>query len=147
MATMGNRIKNRRQQLNLSLEDVGKACGVAKSTVARWEEGTEVRGEKILRLATVLNTSVDYLMGFTEDVSASHVMTQRETQLMQSLMSDTLFDLLIRQSGLKEVATTDGDRVLIIDGLLLELDPTIISEVTDLTTEFFVFLLKRRITK
>lgn len=74
-------------------------------------------------------------------------MTQRETQLMQCLMSDQLFDLLIRQSGVKEVATTDGDRVLIIDGLLLELDPMIITEVTDLTTEFFVFLLKRRITK
>lgn len=147
MATMGPRIKNRRQQLNLSLEDVGKACGVAKSTVARWEEGTEVKGEKILRLAVALNTSVDYLMGFTDDVSASHIMTQRETQLMQDLMSDTLFDLLIRQAGIKEMATTDGDRVLLVDGSFLELDPMIIAEVTDATTDFFVFLLKRKLTK
>ena len=50
-------IKNRRIQLRLTLEDVGKACGVGKSTVRKWEIGMikDMRRDKIIALAKVLD--------------------------------------------------------------------------------------------
>lgn len=50
-------IKNRRAELNLTLEDVAKAVGVGKATVQRWESGEikNLRRDRIAKLAKVLN--------------------------------------------------------------------------------------------
>lgn len=34
---VGNLIKNKRKELNLTLEDLGNLVGVGKSTVRKWE--------------------------------------------------------------------------------------------------------------
>lgn len=39
MSEIGNLIYNRRKELGLTLEEVGKAVGVSKSTVKKWENG------------------------------------------------------------------------------------------------------------
>ncbi len=36
---LGDKIKNRRLELGLTLEEVGKMVGVGKSTVMKWETG------------------------------------------------------------------------------------------------------------
>ena len=36
---VGNLIKNKRKELNLTLEDLGNLVGVGKSTVRKWENG------------------------------------------------------------------------------------------------------------
>ena len=50
-------IKNRRQELGLTLEQVGEACGVGKSTVRKWETGyiKNMKIDKIKQLASVLH--------------------------------------------------------------------------------------------
>ena len=55
--TRGRFIKTRRLQLNLTLEDVGKACGVGKSTVRKWETGMiqHMKLDKVTALARVLD--------------------------------------------------------------------------------------------
>lgn len=54
---IGSIIKNRRLELNLTLEEVGKAVGVSKSTVQKWENGfiSNMKRDKISDLAKVLN--------------------------------------------------------------------------------------------
>lgn len=54
-----NLIKKRRQELNLTLEDIGKAVGVGKSTVKKWEDGSisNMKKDKILLLAKILNVN------------------------------------------------------------------------------------------
>ncbi len=49
-------IKKRRSELNLTLEEIGEAVGVSKTTVQRWESGniTNLRRDKIEALAGVL---------------------------------------------------------------------------------------------
>ncbi len=37
--TIGDLIYQQRKKLNMSLDDVGKACNVPRSTVSRWENG------------------------------------------------------------------------------------------------------------
>lgn len=63
--TIGEIIANRRRELNLTLEDIGKAVGVGKSTVKKWESGyiANMKRDKIALLANVLQISPSVLIG------------------------------------------------------------------------------------
>lgn len=69
MENLGKRIYDLRKGLGLTLEDVGRAVGVGKSTVRKWEQGTiaNMRRDKIKDLASVLCTTPAYIMGWTDE--------------------------------------------------------------------------------
>ena len=83
MSEIGNLIYNRRKELGLTLEEVGKAVGVSKSTVKKWENGfiSNMRRDKIEKLATILQVSPVRLLGIetqskpltAEDIRANTV--------------------------------------------------------------------------
>lgn len=56
MCEIANKIKDRRLELGLTLEEVGRAVGVGKSTVRKWETGLikNMGRDKIAALAAVL---------------------------------------------------------------------------------------------
>jgi len=56
---MSINIHDRRKELNLTLEDIGKAVGVSKSTVKKWESGfiKNMRRDKIILLAKIPEVS------------------------------------------------------------------------------------------
>lgn len=56
---IGETIKARRKELGLTLEQVGDAVGVGKSTVRKWETGmiANMKRDKIVLLAEVLRIS------------------------------------------------------------------------------------------
>lgn len=62
-------IKPRRIQLGLTLEEVGKAVGVSKTTVQRWESGniSNLRRDKIAKLAEALKLSPISLVGIEDE--------------------------------------------------------------------------------
>jgi repressor LexA len=62
------KIKTRRIELGLTLEEVGNFVGVSRGTVQRWETGNieNMRQNKIAKLAEVLRTTPSYLMGWNE---------------------------------------------------------------------------------
>ena len=66
---MGNRIKTLRLSKGLTLEQVGDAVGVGKSTVRKWETGmiANMKRDKIAALANALGTTPAYLMGWNEE--------------------------------------------------------------------------------
>lgn len=70
---IGERIYICREELGLTLEDVGNAVGVGKSTVRKWETGdiANMRRDKIASLANILNVSPSYLMGWTDKPETS----------------------------------------------------------------------------
>lgn len=70
---MSNRIKTLRLSKGLTLEQVGDAVGVGKSTVRKWETGmiANMKRDKIATLANVLGTTPAYLMGWKEDEQKS----------------------------------------------------------------------------
>lgn len=53
---IGKLINKRRTELKLTLEEVGNAVGVSKSTVKKWEDGfiSNMKRDKIAELAKVL---------------------------------------------------------------------------------------------
>lgn len=56
MCEIANKIKARRLELGLTLEEVGQAVGVGKSTVRKWENGMikNMGRDKVATLASVL---------------------------------------------------------------------------------------------
>ena len=68
MSEIGTLIYNRRKELDLTLEEVGNAVGVSKSTVKKWENGyiSNMRRDKIESLARVLQISPVRLLNVKE---------------------------------------------------------------------------------
>lgn len=66
---IGEKIKKRRIELELSLEDIGKEVGVARSTVGRWENGEieNMKRDKIMLLAKALKVAPSFIMGMDDD--------------------------------------------------------------------------------
>lgn len=65
---LGEKIKSRRLELDLTLEEVGDYVGVSKSTVRKWETGLieNMKRDKIACLAEILEVSPLYIMGLTD---------------------------------------------------------------------------------
>lgn len=66
---MGEKIYNLRKAKGLTLEELGNLVGVGKSTVRKWEKGmiANMKRDKISKLASALNVSPAYLMGWEMD--------------------------------------------------------------------------------
>lgn len=67
---VGAKIRDRRKELELTLEEVGDFVGVTKSTVRKWETGAieNMGRDKIAKLAQVLRVSPIFIMtGRTTD--------------------------------------------------------------------------------
>lgn len=66
--SIGEKIKCRRKELNLTMLDIAKLTGVSEATVSRWESGdiANMRRHRIIALANALQVSPAYLMGWDE---------------------------------------------------------------------------------
>ena len=66
---MAAKISKLRQEKNLTLEEMAQKVGVSKSTVLKWESGSisNMRRDKIAKIAKALNVSPVYLMGWDEN--------------------------------------------------------------------------------
>ena len=86
-------IRNRRLELDLTLEQIAQRVGVSKPTVMRWENGDieNMRADKIDKLAKALNTTPVYLMGWTDEKeimdlgnNAKDDLTSKEQELLEA---------------------------------------------------------------
>lgn len=64
-----SKLKNRRLELGLTIEDVARIVGVSGATVSRWETGDieNMRRDRIALLAKALKVSPSYIMGWEEN--------------------------------------------------------------------------------
>lgn len=65
MSIIGQRINQRRKQLNISADDVASLLGISRSTVFRYENGRiqKVPADILEKLAEILLTTPAYLIG------------------------------------------------------------------------------------
>lgn len=70
MAEIGKRIKQKREELKLTQEELANKLGYkSKTTIAKIENGTnDIVQSKVVDFAKALNTSVAYLMGWDNNV-------------------------------------------------------------------------------
>ena len=66
---IGQKIKTLREEKGMTLEELGNKVGVGKSTVRKWETGmiANMRRDKIAKVASALETSPAYLMGWEQE--------------------------------------------------------------------------------
>lgn len=68
---LSRKIRDLRQLHGLTLEQIAQQVGVGRSTVRKWETGliSNMRRDKIAKLAAALHTTPGYLMGWEDDPS------------------------------------------------------------------------------
>lgn len=82
---MRDKIRNRRLELGLTLEQVGDMCGVGKSTVRKWENGmiNDIGRSKIVLLSKALQVSPLFIL--EEDDNALSAQEMRIVQYYRKL--------------------------------------------------------------
>lgn len=99
---IGDFIKQKRIESNLTLEQLGKRVGVSKMTVLRWESGEikNIKSDKIEKLANALGVPVIALFdGFDENGNAKNNIEQVSPQQFINEVSQ----LLNKTTNLTEV--------------------------------------------
>ena len=72
MNTIGERLRwLRKERANYTQEFVGNYVGVGKATIQKYEKGiiTNIPSDKIMLLAEILDTTPDFIMGWTDSPS------------------------------------------------------------------------------
>ena len=88
-----NIIREKRLELGLTYEELGKIVGVGKSTVRKWETGMieNIKRDNIVALAKALNVSPALIMGWdidnTNEKKLHNPLSDNEKQLLESYNS------------------------------------------------------------
>lgn len=118
-----NRIKNRRQELDLSYQDLSDLTGISKSTLQRYETGfiKKVPITQIEIIAKALNVSPGYLMGWEDNKPLNDTaLTPRDERQIAADLEKMLADL-DNQNAMAAMGGTvedDEDRELLRASLL-----------------------------
>ena len=82
MSTMGDRIRIKRLENRMSMEELGQRLGVKRAAVNKWEDGTveNIRRSYIETMARLFDVSPSWLMGFddAQDVSITYSAPSKE---------------------------------------------------------------------
>ena len=86
---ISKKLKDRRKELNLTMLQVAQKTGVSEATISRWESGdiANMRRDKIVSLASALQVSPSFIMGWednksrTEEASLDEQLSKEEFAL------------------------------------------------------------------
>lgn len=92
--TIGELIRQQRKKYDLTLDDVGKACGVPRSTVSRWENGKikKITSDKQEQLCITLH--IDPAIFFRRE----EILTKEEMEIVTAFRES---DSRAREDALK----------------------------------------------
>lgn len=116
-------IKKRMQELHINNEEVARRMKVSPSTISRYLKGeiTNIRRDKIKRLADALEVEVGYLMGWNEESNylgdyqenVDHLQSNPELlSLYNDILENENLKLLFDKS--RELSPSDLEKVLVI---------------------------------
>lgn len=74
MSTMGDRIRDCRKGMGLTLEELAEKVGVKKSAVSKWERGMveNIKRSTILKMSAIFDCDPTWLMGYEPNVVSRH---------------------------------------------------------------------------
>lgn len=77
---MGERIRLLRREHGLTQEELGKAVGLQRAAINKYEKGRveNMKRSTIMKLAEVLHTTPSYLMGYEEDEALAELTAMQE---------------------------------------------------------------------
>lgn len=84
----GSIIKERRKQLDLSLEQVASECYTTRQTVSKWEKGTgEMTFEQAVKLCNALGCDMGHLLGEYPELTRQAANICQETGLSEAAVN------------------------------------------------------------
>ena len=88
MDTLGERIAFLRDNMEMTQTELAEKIGITPMTLAKYTKDlNEPRSSTIMKLAQVLNTTSDYIVGLTNDYSRPHAdQTTPETKREKDLI-------------------------------------------------------------
>lgn len=90
MNTLGERISFLRDNMELTQMELAEKIGITPMTLAKYTKDlNEPRSSTLLKMAQVLHTTSDYILGLTDDCSPSN---QHEFSLENKREQDLLFN-------------------------------------------------------
>lgn len=105
MSVFSSRLTNLRENNDLTKTKMANKVGVSLSTYANWEYGyNDPDMQTLSKIADILNTSVDYLTGRTDDPNSSSDITSSDLDKM--LDSARSFDGIPMSEADREVVRT-----------------------------------------
>ena len=92
--TLADRVRQRREELGLSQEELALRMGYSSRTsINKIENGRPCSQKIIARLADALNVSIPYLMGWEEEIKADPVGTaERHIEMITDEDLNDIFD-------------------------------------------------------
>lgn len=79
---IGEKIKARREDLNLKVKDIAQEIGVAESTYRDWENGRQIQGEPYTKISAALDISLGELFGLSESKNSEKI--KEEIEIIES---------------------------------------------------------------
>lgn len=91
---IGRRIKQRREELGLTQEELGKPLGLNKSTIQRYENGlvSKIKLPVLESIAVKLGVSPDWLALKTDDMSIFDPEPKQDLEVMNNVYPRPIFD-------------------------------------------------------
>ena len=91
MVDFGERLRQLRKQKNLTQKQLASFVGVKNSIISFYEVGERMPSpEMIVKLATVLNVSTDYLLGMNKNETINISGLDENDKILVNLLVDTL---------------------------------------------------------
>jgi len=114
MCDIANKIYLRRKELGLTLEEVGQAVGVGRSTVLRWESGMikNMGRDKIAALARVLQLDPVELVPGPDDYRPPDTLSREDLERLEALHQDPELGLLFDRT--RKMTKEDLKKILAI---------------------------------
>ena len=102
--SIGQRIKSRREELGMSQEDLAHRIGYkSKSSINKIElDIQQLRQSKIKQIADALETTTDYIMGWSEKEKGETQEQHTVTDLIKNQYGSDVFELVQLYSKLNE---------------------------------------------
>lgn len=87
---IGERLRWRRKELNMTLEEVAQTVNVSRQTLSRYENGiiSNIPSDKIEALAKALKTSPAYIMGWEDTSNFTTTVAQQKLNLFGDIIAD-----------------------------------------------------------
>ena len=121
MTILGKRLKQARKNKGLTQDYVAKIIGTTYQTISNYERGTrDPDTESLTRLANLYETSIDYLLGRTDDPTPSPAKKKEPSHEEYVLSAKTLGDSLIMVAELVITKVIDNVEAMYLSGLVFK---------------------------
>ena len=121
MCEISKKIKARRQELGLTLEDVARSVGVGRSTVLRWERGEikNMGSNRVKKMAEVLQMNpLDLVQVYDGSYTIEPEEKNEDTELLEALHQNPRLRLLFDRS--RKIKPEDVETMLAVTASILK---------------------------